>query len=198
MWIWLVFVKSYFIWQIHHAKSFKMRHVRDHSSITSSKRWVGGVRKWQFLMIYSTANHQRGEWVDLKKSKTWWRNTWMPPYVSALYSFSKIFIKCFKYSILLSWPNRTSEHDTPLTYTICFFLLWHFWQIILHSRMFVKILWLNGTQKRPSANYWSVQPKSSYAPETYNVLLPSGVKYKITKEVNSCPQRHGVRIWSFE
>ena len=30
--------------------------LRDHSSITSSKRWVGGVRKWQFLMIYSTVN----------------------------------------------------------------------------------------------------------------------------------------------
>ena len=40
--------------------------VRDHSSITSSKRWVGGVRKWQFLMIYSTVNHQRGGWVGLK------------------------------------------------------------------------------------------------------------------------------------
>ena len=44
------------------------------------KRWVGGVRKWQFLMIYSTVNHQGGRWVGLKKSKTWWRNTWMPPY----------------------------------------------------------------------------------------------------------------------
>ena len=44
--------------------------LRDHSSITSSKRWVGGVRKWQFLMIYSTVNHQRGGWVGLKKSKT--------------------------------------------------------------------------------------------------------------------------------
>ena len=44
--------------------------IRGHSSITSSKRWVGGVRKWQFLMIYSTVNHQRGGWVGLKKSKT--------------------------------------------------------------------------------------------------------------------------------
>ena len=34
--------------------------LRDHSSITSSKRWVGRVRKWQFLMIYRTVNHQRG------------------------------------------------------------------------------------------------------------------------------------------
>ena len=54
--------------------------IRDHSSITPAKKWVGGVRKWQFLMIYSTVNHQRGGRVGLKKSKTWWRNTWMPPY----------------------------------------------------------------------------------------------------------------------
>ena len=37
--------------------------VREHSSITSSKRWVGGVRKWQFLMIYSIVDHQRGGWA---------------------------------------------------------------------------------------------------------------------------------------
>ena len=36
------------------------RQIRDHSSITSSKRGVGGVRKWQLLMIYSTVNHERG------------------------------------------------------------------------------------------------------------------------------------------
>ena len=61
-------------------KSHKIqKSVRDHSSITSSKRLVGGVRKWQFLMIYSTLNHQRDGWVGLKKSKTWWRNTWMVP-----------------------------------------------------------------------------------------------------------------------
>ena len=53
--------------------------LRDHSSITSSKRWVGGVRKWQFLMIYSTVNHQRSGWVGPKMSKTWWCNTWMVP-----------------------------------------------------------------------------------------------------------------------
>ena len=53
--------------------------IRDHSSITSSKGWVDGVGKWQFLMIYSTVNHQRVWWVGLKKSKTWWRNTWMVP-----------------------------------------------------------------------------------------------------------------------
>ena len=56
-----------------------LHRARGHSSITSSKRWVGGVRKWQFLMIYSTVNHQRVVWVGLKKPKTWWRNTWMPP-----------------------------------------------------------------------------------------------------------------------
>ena len=41
--------------------------IREHSSITSSKRWVGGVRKWQFLMVYITANHQRGGWMGKKK-----------------------------------------------------------------------------------------------------------------------------------
>ena len=39
---------------------------RDHSGITSSKRWVGGIREWQFLMIYSTVNHQRGGRVGQK------------------------------------------------------------------------------------------------------------------------------------
>ena len=51
----------------------------DHSSITSWKRWVGWVRKRHFLMIYSTVNHQRGGLEGLKKSKMWWRNTWMVP-----------------------------------------------------------------------------------------------------------------------
>ena len=50
-------------------KSLNYTNIRDHSNSTSSKRWVGGVRKWQFLMIYSTVNHQRVGWV-LKKSKT--------------------------------------------------------------------------------------------------------------------------------
>ena len=35
----------------------------DHSSITSAKRWVGGVRKWQFLQIYSTIYADVGGWV---------------------------------------------------------------------------------------------------------------------------------------
>ena len=65
--------------------------LRDHSIITSSKRWVGGVRKWQFLMIYSTVNHQRVGWVGLKMSKPWWRNTWMPPKGDLISeSFSKL------------------------------------------------------------------------------------------------------------
>ena len=50
--------------------SFDFRNLlRDHSSITSSNRWVGGVRKWQFLMIHSTVNHQKlGGWA-LKSQK---------------------------------------------------------------------------------------------------------------------------------
>ena len=59
--------------------SVDLKMLRDHSSIMSSNRWVGGVRKWQFLMIYRTLNLQRGGWVGLKKLKTWWHNTWMVP-----------------------------------------------------------------------------------------------------------------------
>ena len=55
------------------------RLVRDHSSITSAKRWVGGVRKWHFLLIYSTIYADLGGWVGLKKTKTCGRNTWMVP-----------------------------------------------------------------------------------------------------------------------
>ena len=53
--------------------------IRDHSSITSAKRWVGVVRKWQSLLIYNTIYADVGRWVGLKKPKTCWRNTWMVP-----------------------------------------------------------------------------------------------------------------------
>ena len=43
---------------------------RDHSSITSENRWVGGDRRWQFLLIYSTIYADVGGWVGLKKPKT--------------------------------------------------------------------------------------------------------------------------------
>ena len=56
------------------------RSLRDHSSITSAKRWVGGVRKWQLLLIYSTIYADVVGWVGLKKPKICWRNTWMVPY----------------------------------------------------------------------------------------------------------------------
>ena len=49
---------------------YKTVFVRDHSSITSAKRWVDGVRKWQFLLIYSTIYDDVGGWVSLKKPKT--------------------------------------------------------------------------------------------------------------------------------
>ena len=43
---------------------------RDHSSITSAKRWVGGVRKRQFLLIYSTIYADVSAWVGgPKKAK---------------------------------------------------------------------------------------------------------------------------------
>ena len=37
--------------------------VWDGSSIKSAKRWVGGVRKWQFLLIYSTVHADVGGWT---------------------------------------------------------------------------------------------------------------------------------------
>ena len=64
--------------------------LRDHSSITS---WVGRVRKWQLLMIYSTVNNQRVGWVGLKKSKTWWRNTCMVPKAN----IRNISVRCILY-----------------------------------------------------------------------------------------------------
>ena len=36
-----------------HDAFLNISFVRDHSSITSAKRWLVGVRKWQFLLIYS-------------------------------------------------------------------------------------------------------------------------------------------------
>ena len=72
-------------WARRALRRHKMVYLRGHSSITSSRRWVGGVKKGKFLMIYSTVNHQRVGWVGLKKSKTWWRNTWMPPYQNVQY-----------------------------------------------------------------------------------------------------------------
>ena len=58
-------------------------------------------------MIYSTENYQRVGWVGLKKSKTWWRNTWMVPYILLIWYFElknqgwKI-IFCLKYIIYLA------------------------------------------------------------------------------------------------
>ena len=45
-------IKNHSTWILH----------RDHSSIMSAKRWVGGVRKWQFLQIYSTIYADVGGW----------------------------------------------------------------------------------------------------------------------------------------
>ena len=38
--------------------------------VLHQQNWVGGVRKWQFLLIYSTTYADVGEWVGLKKPKT--------------------------------------------------------------------------------------------------------------------------------
>ena len=43
--------------------------LRDHSNITSAKRWVGS-ENGNFLLIYSTIYADVGGWVGLKKPKT--------------------------------------------------------------------------------------------------------------------------------
>ena len=60
---WLVTWQAWYLARILTAQCSAF--IRDHSTITSSKRWMGGVRKWQFLMIYSTVNHQI--YLNLKK-----------------------------------------------------------------------------------------------------------------------------------
>ena len=42
----------------------------------SAKRWVGGVTKWQFLLIF-TAIYAEVSWWAQKKPKTCWHNIWM-------------------------------------------------------------------------------------------------------------------------
>ena len=80
--------------------------VRDRSSITLLKRWVGGVRNGQFLMIYSNVNHQRVGWVGLKKSKTWWRNTWM-----VLNAGNRVLLLPYTMYYMLGW--------TPFEFNFC-------------------------------------------------------------------------------
>ena len=91
-----------------------MWNVREHSSITSSKRWVGGVRKWQFLMIYSTVDHQRGGWVGLKKPKTWWRNTWMPPNQHYYNSSNPLKPRSLAHYFLCVWSRIQAQRPSCL------------------------------------------------------------------------------------
>ena len=72
--------------------------------------WVGS-ENWQFLMIYSTVNHQRVRWVGLNKSKTWWRNTWMVPYLVCLYILSMLSFLAKMLSFLLKDHNIFARHE---------------------------------------------------------------------------------------
>ena len=49
------------------ALSFGPFVFRDHSSITSAKRWVGWAIKWQFLLIYTTIYVDVGGWVKRRQ-----------------------------------------------------------------------------------------------------------------------------------
>ena len=63
-------VQVFILTNIFLKKKSSLNHLRDHSSIRSAKKWVVGVRKWQFLLIYSTIYADVGGWVGLKKPKT--------------------------------------------------------------------------------------------------------------------------------
>ena len=107
-----------------------------HSSITSSKRWVGGVRKWQFVMIYSTVNHQRSGWLGLKKSKTWWRNTWMVPqlvwlsFPAALACLTKLW-----YSTKLQLETLRAEQKSSVSSNVSLVVKFQRWWV-LNSKIF--------------------------------------------------------------
>ena len=84
---------------------------RDHSSITSAKRWVGGVRKCQFLLIYNTIYADVGG--GPKKPKTCRRNTWMVP--TKLFVVS-IFLLYSSTNLAQIWINWVRDMT-----------LWWFW-----------------------------------------------------------------------
>ena len=86
--------------------------IRDHSM--SAKKLVGGVRRWLFLLIYSTIYADIGGWVDLKKPKTCLRNTWMVPNqgsASKQKDWTLVIHKCYgskNLNILQhNWTNTT-------------------------------------------------------------------------------------------
>ena len=63
-----------------------------------SKEVGGWVRKWQFLLIYSTIHADVGGWVGLKTPKTSWRNTWMAHKASLLFVPACFWSRLFNYS----------------------------------------------------------------------------------------------------
>ena len=77
---------------------------------------MGGVRKWQFLMIYSTVNHQRGGWVGLKKLKTWWHNIWMVPKWNhqAFFSKKKFLISCLSFPKMIGIKCCCFENESVI------------------------------------------------------------------------------------
>ena len=85
-------------------------------------------------MIYSTVSHQRGEWVGQKKSKTWWRNTWMPPIIWNLHwNFTDVSMLSKEVTSSLSrkYFNKFENFQCPTFWTNIipsldvFLHLWH-------------------------------------------------------------------------
>ena len=81
---------------------------RDHSSITSSKRWVDGIRKWQFLMIYSTAVNR-----NLRLACNYWQCS---ADLIIHWSSLKIPKGCFQNMRVLQqkgFPPKLADHSRP-------------------------------------------------------------------------------------
>ena len=71
---------------------------------------MGGVRKWHFLLIYSTIYADIGGWVGLKKQKTCWRNTWMVPNLAQILVHGNILAWHSSLQVLLSRKWTLNGH----------------------------------------------------------------------------------------
>ena len=117
---------------------------RDHSSITSSKRWVSGVRKWQFYCKSSK------RWVGLKSQKLDdVHNTWMVPYWRwNKYVYSLITDHCYTIKKLCQFANfiRLLELKQPTVSSLAVcsllgFTMRNYASFLLHYGLQADVKW---------------------------------------------------------
>ena len=75
-----------------------------------------GLRLNTSVWYFKVVSHQRGGWVGQKKSKTWWRSTWMVPYQPKS-DFCRA-IKFFKLNLWLVHHIHTSCQTSVWTYQV--------------------------------------------------------------------------------